>query len=597
MTDVLIGRRLLTTGSVVAVLVLVLGGAAELVLIGRTDAVARERAGRAIQAHVDRVDDSLTSVATALAGRADVWAGITGDRPAVRRLFEVVRVEAEARSVPDLSITIYDARGTPRAWSGRPTELGQDRIHAGVARFADAGQAGLRLIHVEPVVDPRDTVSGGTARRLGSVVTERVLSPAAPEMEPDRGFVLDTAVGRATLRVVEASARTNDDPDRIGVAGADGRPLIDAAISLDEIARTRARWRARVVALFLLVLAVTTFSAGGLVLARRARTRHIRAFVLLALIAFAGRAWLWLASTPGLFELSLLSPNAFRSIRWPWLIRTPVDLLLTAVLAAVLVVLLADTSNRRRWTARTERRNEPTGPVAVIWQVAAVTLVALLLAGQHLVLRDTVAGAAVDLLHTALQPFDAARVSLLLALVIMSAATVWAVGLVCGASFAWSVGLRQAPVWLVASFGMVPAGLAIVAGWAPLWPSLLTTALGLVLAWRWRRGVRWFRHADPLARVLATLCAILLPALPLYVALVELTDDAKRQLLETSYAVQAAEHPQNLLDQLTRSREQIDAVPGSPGADGVGGRYRRQRDSTPTARSASGDARRWPRRG
>ena len=561
MTDVLIGRRLLTTGSVVAVLVLVLGGAAELVLIGRTDAVARERAGRAIQAHVDRVDDSLTSVATALAGRADVWAGITGDRPAVRRLFEVVRVEAEARSVPDLSITIYDARGTPRAWSGRPTELGQDRIHAGVARFADAGQAGLRLIHVEPVVDPRDTVSGGTARRLGSVVTERVLSPAAPEMEPDRGFVLDTAVGRATLRVVEASARTNDDPDRIGVAGADGRPLIDAAISLDEIARTRARWRARVVALFLLVLAVTTFSAGGLVLARRARTRHIRAFVLLALIAFAGRAWLWLASTPGLFELSLLSPNAFRSIRWPWLIRTPVDLLLTAVLAAVLVVLLADTSNRRRWTARTERRNEPTGPVAVIWQVAAVTLVALLLAGQHLVLRDTVAGAAVDLLHTALQPFDAARVSLLLALVIMSAATVWAVGLVCGASFAWSVGLRQAPVWLVASFGMVPAGLAIVAGWAPLWPSLLTTALGLVLAWRWRRGVRWFRHADPLARVLATLCAILLPALPLYVALVELTDDAKRQLLETSYAVQAAEHPQNLLDQLTRSREQIDAVP------------------------------------
>ena len=171
-------------------------------------------------------------------------------------------------------------------------------------------------------------------------------------------------------------------------------------------------------------------------------------------------------------------------------------------------------------------------------------------------------GAAVDLLHIALQPFDTARVSLLLALVIMSAATVWAVGLVCGASFvAWSVGLRQGRVWLVALFGMVPAGLAIVAGWAPLWPSLLTTALGLVLAWRWRRAVSWFRHADPLARVLATLCAILLPALPLYVALVELTDDAKRQLLETSYAVQVAEHPRNLLDQLTRSRDQIDAVP------------------------------------
>lgn len=562
MTDVLIWRRLLITGSVVAVLVFVLGRAADLVLIGRTDVVAQERAERAIQADVDSVDDSLTSVARALAGRAEVRAGITGDRPAVRRLFEVVRVEAEAQSVPDLSITIYDARGTPRAWSGRPTELGQGTLHAGVARFADAGQAGLRLIHVEPVVDPRDAVSGGTVRRLGSVVTESVLSPAAPEMESDRGFVLDTPVGHATLRVVEAGARTNSNPDRMAVAGSDDRRLIDAVIGLDEIARTRARWRARVDALFWIVLAVTTFSTGGLVLARRARTRHIQAFVLFALIASAGRAWLWLASRPELFELSLLSPDAFRSVRWPWLTRTPVDLLLTAVLAAVLVVLLADTANRRRWTARTGRRNEPSGPVWVIWQVAAVTLVALLLAGQHLVLRDTVAGAAVDLLHIALQPFDTARVSLLLALVIMSAATVWAVGLVCGASFvAWSVGLRQGRVWLVALFGMVPAGLAIVAGWAPLWPSLLTTALGLVLAWRWRRAVSWFRHADPLARVLATLCAILLPALPLYVALVELTDDAKRQLLETSYAVQVAEHPRNLLDQLTRSRDQIDAVP------------------------------------
>ena len=107
---------------------------------------AKLHAERAIQADVDSVDDSLTSVARALAGRAEVRAGITGDRPAVRRLFEVVRVEAEAQSVPDLSITIYDARGTPRAWSGRPTELGQGTLHAGVARFADAGQAGLRLI-------------------------------------------------------------------------------------------------------------------------------------------------------------------------------------------------------------------------------------------------------------------------------------------------------------------------------------------------------------------------------------------------------------------------------------------------------------------
>ena len=561
MTAVLIWRRVLVTGGVAAVLVLVLGGAAELVRFGRTNAVARDRAEQEIRAQVDRIDASLRQVAQALAGHAEVRAGMTGDRPAVRRLFEIVQVTAELRSDPDLSITIYDARGTPRAWSGRPAEYGRIRVQAGAAGFSVAGPVGLRLVHVEPIVDPGDAV-GGTERRLGSVVTERVLSPAAPDLDPNRGFVIDTVVGRATVRAVEAGARWDPDPGHFTVAGPDGRALIDAVMRLEEIARTRARWRARVVALFLVVLAVTTFSVLGLALARRERTRRTRAFVLLALVACAGRAWLWLASTPELFELSLLSPDAYRSVRWPWLIRTPVDLLLTAVLAAVLVVLLADSAHRRRWSARTGRRGGPDSPTRVmIWQITAATLVALLLAGQHLVLRDTVAGAAVDLLHTALQPFDTARVSLLLALVIISAATVWAVGLVFGASFAgWPAPLRERSVWRVAPYGMVPAVVAIVAGWAPLWPSLLTTALGLVLALRWRWAVSWFRHADPLARVLATLCAILLPALPLYVALVELTDDAKRQLLETSYAVQAAEHPQTLLGQLTRSRDQIDGV-------------------------------------
>ena len=564
MTDVLIWRRLLTTGSVVAMLVLVLGGAAELLLIGRTDAVARERAERAIEDHIDGVDDLLTSVARALAGRAEVRAGITGNRPAVRRLFEVVRDEAEAQAVPDLSITVYDARGTPRAWSGRPAELGQDRVQGDGGRFAVAGQSELRLVHVEPVVDPSDAMSRGTARRLGSVVTERVLSPVASDMAPDGGFVLDTGVGAATLRLVETGGRADTDPDHVAGTSSDDAPLIDAAISLAEIAATRARWRARVLALFLVVLAAITLSAGGLMLARRPRTRHTRTFVLLAVAAFGGRAWLWLASTPRLFDLSLLSPDAFHSVRWGWLTRTPVDLLLTAVLAAALVVLLADAANRRRWTARTGRRGGPLGPyVRVMWLAAGVTLVAVLLAGQHVIVRDTVAGATVDLLHTALQPFDTARVSLLLALVIVSAATVWTVGLVGGACLTgWRVGRRPAPWWLVALFGLVTAVLAIATGGAPLWPSLLTTALGLVLALRWRRAVTAFRHADPLARVLASLGAILLPALPLYIALVELTDDAKRRLLETSYAVQTAEHPQNLLEQLTRSQAQIDRVRG-----------------------------------
>ena len=561
MTAVLAWRRYLTTGGVAALLVLVFGGAAEWVLLGRTDAHALDRARQEIQTHVRGVDDALTQVGRGLAQRAEVRAGMTGDGAALRRLFEGVRLAAQTQSVPDLAITVYDARGAPRAWSGRPAELGRDRLEAGPAGFADAGPAGLRLVRVEPVVDP---VPDGRARQLGSVVVERLLSPAAPDMQLDRGFALETRVGPAVVRALNGGGGVDIAPPNFAVAGADGQPLIDVAFSLDGIARTRARWRARVVALFLVVLAVLTLSAGGLALARRSGDHHVRLFVLVAVVACAGRAWLWLASTPGLFELSLLSPVAYRSVRWPWLARTPVDLLLTAALGAVLIVLLADAVNHWRWTERRERsRHDPGWTGAAMWQLGGVTLVALLLAGHHLVLRDTVGGATVDLLHTALQPFDGGRVSLQLALVLSSAATVWAIGLIAGASVArWPVRPRRQRIWLTATLGLAAASLVIVAGWVPLWPSVLTTALGLVLALRWRRMVTWVRHTDPLARVLAILGAILLPSVPLYLALVGLTDDAKRGLLETSYAVQAADHPDDLREQqLTQTLEQIDAVP------------------------------------
>ncbi|MDP7573344.1 MAG: hypothetical protein QF391_17205, partial [Myxococcota bacterium] len=121
----------MVTGGVAAALVLTVGGAAERVQIGQTDADARARAEREIQEFIEDVDRSLNSIAQVLAGRADVRSGMTGDRPAVRRLFEVVRGAAEAQSVPELSITIYDARGAPRAWHGRPAELARVRVQAG----------------------------------------------------------------------------------------------------------------------------------------------------------------------------------------------------------------------------------------------------------------------------------------------------------------------------------------------------------------------------------------------------------------------------------------------------------------------------------
>ena len=106
---------------------------------------------------------------------------------------------------------------------------------------------------------------------------------------------------------------------------------------------------------------------------------------------------------------------------------------------------------------------------------------------------------------------------------------------------------------------LIPVGIASGAGWAPLAPSLLLCLLGSVLAFRGQRLMHWFRRTDPVTRLLATLCAILLPALPLYLSLVSLSDEARRNLVAARYAVRAAEHPQDLNRQLDLTLGEIDA--------------------------------------
>ena len=432
MTSVLSWRRELTTGGAVAVSVLVLGFAAELVLFGRTDSVARARAELAIQAHVDSVDASLTSVARRLAERLDVLAGITGDLEEAL-LFEVVRVEAQ--SVPDLSITIYDARGMPRAWSGSPAEYGSERVRAGPAGFAETDRAGLRLVHVEPIVDPGEEVSGGTARRLGSVVTERVLSPAALDLEPDGGFGLETGVGRATMHAVEAGARTNSVPGRITVTGF-RRPAADRSGDRPRrdrqdprpVACTRGRALPRGAGGHDLVGRRSRAGSAGphppCPDLRPARPRRVRrqGVALAREHTWPVRALLVVAGRLPVGPLAVADPvpgrppidgdagggsgGAARRHHQPQTMDDQGR------------PMPADSPAR---PGRCSGRSPPSRSSPCYWQA------------QQLVLRDTVAGSSVDLLHTALQPFDTARVSLLLALVLTSAATVWAVGLVFGA--------------------------------------------------------------------------------------------------------------------------------------------------------------------
>ena len=564
--------RPIAGGGIAAFAVLLLGGVLERVLIGADDAAAA-RAVREITAEVSRVDAALARAARDLAGRAEVRDGLTGDLPAVRTLFDVLRTAAGGRTVSDLAITIYDARALPRAWHGRPAELRPARLLSGPAGFADVGPAGLRLVHVEPIAAPAGG-SGPPARRLGTVVVERVVSSTRAAGGGDGGFAVPTSVGRAVLHPGGPGAggprvRTFAAP------GADGTARTGASIDLDEVDRVRARWRRRVAALCFLVLAGATLGAAGRVLAGRTGRRRLRPSAIAAAAAVAGGGWLWLAGAPDLFAGSLLSTAAYRSLLAPRVLRTAADLLLAAAVGAALVAIAADAVHRRRWFGPARR--------AGFWIAlpGAVLPIAALLGIHHRLLQDTVDGAALDLLHTSLQPFDPARAALQLALVLASASTVWAAALVMGIALARGpVRPRPRRAGRLPLLVLAPAGLAAAAGWAPLAPSLLLCLPGGVLAFRGRRLMRWLRRADPVSRLLAALCAILGAAPPLYLSLTSLTDEAKRRLVETSHAVRAAEHPRDLHRQLDRALEEIDAeldarpappaLPASPDGSGAG---------------------------
>ena len=548
--------RLIGGGAIAVLAVLVLGGVLDRVLIG-SDAAATARAVREITVQIAGVDSALTRVAVGLAARAEVRRGLTGDPPAVRRVFDILRASDGDRAVADPAITVYDARSIPRAWHGRPGELDPERLHSAPVGFAAVGPSGLRLVHVEPIVEGTGE-SGARERRLGTVVVERVISSTTAAGGSDPGFVVGTSVGPAILRPGGAGA--GDDPRVHGfhVAGADGSVRLSASIGLDEIDEVRARWRRRVAAVLLVVLAGIVFAAGGRVLAGRTRRRHLRPSAVAGGAALAGGACVWLAATPDLFAWSVLSPAAYRSTLAPQVLRTAADLLVATALGAVLVALAGETAQRRQWFRAVPRSAGGAGRrLAVPGTLAAV---AALLGLHHGLLQDTVAGASMDLLHTSLQPLDSARTTLQLALVLASAGTVWAIAILTGIALArWPARPLSLRVRRLAPSILIPGALAALAGWAPLAPSLLLCLLGSALAFRGQRLLHWFRRTDPVTRLLATLCALLAPALPLYLSLLSSTDEARRSLIADSYAVQAAEHPQDLHRQLERALEEIDA--------------------------------------
>ena len=123
----------------------------------------------------------------------------------LRALFDVAAL-ARDRSPGDphlLAVTIYDSSGVARAWAGRPSDLLPERTKGGAALFVTPSPLGLRLVYIQPIVDPARNA------RLGSAAVEHVITPApaTPELSAvSRNFLMPT-IDRAGLAAAAGRRR------------------------------------------------------------------------------------------------------------------------------------------------------------------------------------------------------------------------------------------------------------------------------------------------------------------------------------------------------------------------------------------------------
>ena len=570
-------RRLSLGGLVCSAITLLAGGALELWWLGGSEPAAFERVERDVRARFDEMSASLRATAVRLTERArdDLIRGVTGDRDTVPSLFEIVRTSGGQAAAADLAVTIYGPDAIARAWSGRPSELPRARILGEAALFAAPGPLGLRLVHLEPVIDRSATVtSSGLPRRLGSIAVERVLSPTLGVGDPPvDSFLLLTSIASVLLRAHDELATDTPRPFGFLLLAPSGEPILEAQVARSELEQTRSAWRRVVLRTTLGVLALTMLLMAGPFLDRRTRARAPRQYVeaLAALVGLVvgARVLLWFALPPRAAGPPIFSPAAYSSTVFAPLLRCPMDFLLTGLALAALVSFAVHATDRWRLAARRKRRPwevgyRTLGLFAFHQLVAGATVAVVLVTYEQIFLADTLTSSSLDVPGSSLDPRNSARLALLTGLLFFHAATVWGiVAIFAGTSSRWRVGRRQlAPAMIAAAAWGLPIIIAAGAMQVPLLPVLFVAVGCISAASVAPQGRAWYRHASHVPRLFTAFLALLIPALLLHPSLLHYADRAKRRLVEREYAVQAANHPDEVRSKLFQSLQEIDATPG-----------------------------------
>jgi signal transduction histidine kinase len=535
--------------AIVAALLVAAGGLAlERARFGVSEATAAARVEQEIQRLFDERADNLSAIAERVGRALDLIRSASRDTAAAIELFGVL---GDALADPaSTGVTVYDPAGTPVAWAGRvfdpPAALDES-----APLVLAVGALGPRLIRVEPVL-------GAPGVRVATIVAEQILQPIDRPPLGDR-LVLDNSLAPVTLHV-GAGVPPVASPAAFSIESHAGGTLARAEVSLSALAAARARWRRATMGAALATFAGTLLVAVGFFTERRRRASTIRGH-LAAAAAIAGI----LVTSRLLLRAATAQVGAVGSP------VAPVDLFLTALVAAALVWLALDLFEARRLARPRARLLAPgaAGLVAMLY-LATGAVDAAVLWGYARFLQSTVSSTTIDLLHFSLFPLDLSRLGLAFGLVLLHAAVIWlAVAVIRLPAVAWRMPRGRLPLvaaaaWAAGAF----AGVAMASGRDPSIPAgpiaFALAAAGACALLLPRLRVR-ARHSSLSIRLVGSFLVLLVPAMAMYPTLTTFAVQAKEDFIAREYGPQVAMLREDLQRRLYQALGQIDALPSLPG--------------------------------
>lgn len=564
-------KRLALSGFAATLLVLLAGIGLEYVRYGANAADTTSRLVAEVRGRLAAQDRALRAAAARLMAEPDLAAALYEGAPRARTLFTLLERAGLVRPGDDSvqAITLYSADDQVLAWMGRPSTLPVERLHGPSALFVTPGPLGLRLVYVAPVMLP----AGG--RRAGVIATEYVLSPAsAATLSDTADYAFPTSLVSVTL--VPRYVRSADTASQAAVVlrGASGEPLLEVRTDPDTLAEARRSWRATTYGIAAAVLVATLLLVGASV----ARWRIVgtpRQFVIgsvaLCVLFLVARWVLWWSLPPSLLEDDTIDRAALAGGPWSVLLRSPVDILAHGLLGLGIVAVAIAAVERARRAWRTRRR-EPDARPSILARFVAMELAigvvsTALVGGFEVLLRQVVEYASIDVMHLSFHPYDHQRLALLVGLMLLHAAVVWAAVAVLLAGLVPFRLPRARAGWrliLVACWS-APAAVFALGGVLTNWnipraPLLLTVASAGLLALLWRRTSAWFRHASEGGRVLAAMLMLIVPSVLLYPSLADVAERSRQQWIEERFATETLALPRTLLARLDEARQQVDRL-------------------------------------